>query len=240
MKTVLNKTNRSVVASAVFAGLLTGCGTTGMTLPNVYQGTTSVVTIPEINTEAKAEIGQTMISTANVTKLPAIKVSSVMAEVVNFPGSTMIHPGNFPLFAMNEQGKFYRDYAATYTFMGSTVAASNAGVFVPNDKTKPPVIYHYAMKFYYGSAPITGITESTVERSGKDSFKKELVYSGVSQNTISILYREFIDNLARPAFSQELKYDLAQGTAIGYKGARFEIIKATNTELTYKVIKPLE
>ena len=46
--------------------------------------------------------------------------------------------------------------------------------------------------------------------------------------------------MARPAFSQELKYDISQGKEIGYKSARFEIIKATNTELTYKVLKPLE
>ena len=55
-----------------------------------------------------------------------------------------------------------------------------------------------------------------------------------------ILYREFFDNIARPAFSQEYKYDLSKGTSIGYRGARFEIIKATNTELVYKVIKALD
>jgi hypothetical protein len=46
--------------------------------------------------------------------------------------------------------------------------------------------------------------------------------------------------MARPAFSQELKYDLAQGTAIGYKGARFEVIRANNTGISYKVLKSLD
>ena len=73
-----------------------------------------------------------------------------------------------------------------------------------------------------------------------DSFKRELVYSGVSQNTISILYREFSDNMARPAFSQDLKYDLSQGKEIGFKGARFEVTKASNTGIVYKVLKALD
>lgn len=237
MKTIFNRTSAPIIAASFFSALLTGCGAP---LPLAYHGTTSVVAIPEINTEATAEIGQTMISKANVTKLAAIKISSDVSELVNFPGTTTVHAGNLPLFASNQEGRFYRDYTATYTAFGATVEAGNGGIFVPNDKTKPPVIYHFAMKYLYGNKPVTDITESTAERWGKDSFKKELVYSGVSQNTISVLYREYFDNVARPAFSQELKYDLAQGNAIGYKGARFEVIKASNTELTYKVIKPLD
>ncbi|MDQ9171172.1 hypothetical protein Q8A64_12230 [Oxalobacteraceae bacterium R-40] len=57
----------------------------------------------------------------------------------------------------------------------------------------------------------------TAERIGKDGFRRELVYSGVSQNTLSIVYREFKDDTARPAYFQDLKYDLSQGTVIAYQ-----------------------
>ena len=73
-----------------------------------------------------------------------------------------------------------------------------------------------------------------------DSFKKELVYGGLSQKTISISYREFSDGTARPAFTQDLKYDLSEGDEIGFRGARFQVIKASNTVLKYKVIKALD
>lgn len=72
------------------------------------------------------------------------------------------------------------------------------------------------------------------------SFRKELVYTGISQTVVNILYREFKDDMARPAFSQDLKYDLSESKVVGYRGARFEIIKATNQGLTYKTLKQLD
>ena len=85
-----------------------------------------------------------------------------------------------------------------------------------------------------------------------DNFRKELIYSGVSQGVVSLTYREFVLNerkigdqsystwLARPSFTQDLKYDLAEGRQIGFRGGRFEVLKATNTDITYRVIKPLD
>ena len=43
--------------------------------------------------------------------------------------------------------------------------------------------------------------------------------------------------MARPAFSNEVEYDLKEVTSINYKGARLEIVKATGESITYKVIK---
>ena len=204
-----------------------------------YSGNTTVVSNPLINIQSSAEIGQTIISKAYVTKFSAINLPSDASETVNYPGVTTVQSGKIPLFASNDSGKLYKDQSATYKMMGAVVPA-NGGIFIPNDKTKPSVVYHYAMGYLYGKISVSGIEDTTVEKWGKDSFKRELVYSGISQNTISILYREYSDNIARPAFSQELKYDLSQGTTIGYKGSRFEVVKATNTEIIYKVIKPLD
>lgn len=70
-------------------------------------------------------------------------------------------------------------------------------------------------------------------------FRRELVYTGRSGKTISILYREFSGDLARPAFTQQLQYDIEQDAVIGYQGARFRVLSATNTELTYEVLSPM-
>ena len=70
----------------------------------------------------------------------------------------------------------------------------------------------------------------------KDSFQQTLLYNGRIGNKITLAYREFSDNVARPAFSNSVEYDLSESAIVGYKGARLEIVKATNTELTYKVI----
>ena len=49
----------------------------------------------------------------------------------------------------------------------------------------------------------------------------------------------FSDDMARPAFTQDLTYDLADGDEIGFRGARIKVLKATNTAITYVVLKPL-
>ena len=67
-------------------------------------------------------------------------------------------------------------------------------------------------------------------------FQQTLIYNGKIGNRIALGYREFSGNMARPAFSNEVSYDLAESTVLGYKGVRIEVIKATNTEITYKLL----
>lgn len=70
-----------------------------------------------------------------------------------------------------------------------------------------------------------------------NSFQQTLIYSGKIGNKINIGYREFSSNMARPAFNNDVEYDLSQSKEIGYKGAILEIIEATNRGITYKVIR---
>lgn len=70
-----------------------------------------------------------------------------------------------------------------------------------------------------------------------DSFQQTLIYNGKVGNKINIGYREFSSNLARPAFNNDVEYDLSQSKEIGYKGALLEIQDANNQQIKYKVIK---
>jgi hypothetical protein len=70
-----------------------------------------------------------------------------------------------------------------------------------------------------------------------NSFQQTLIYSGKVGNKIRIGYREFSNNLARPPFNNDVDYDLDQSKIIGYKGARIEIIEATNELVRYKVLQ---
>lgn len=42
--------------------------------------------------------------------------------------------------------------------------------------------------------------------------------------------------MARPAYSQDLQYDLSEGNIVGIKGLRLEVIKVTNTNIEYKIL----
>jgi hypothetical protein len=56
---------------------------------------------------------------------------------------------------------------------------------------------------------------------------------------VKLLYREFSEDRTRPAFSQEVTSDLKEGTLVDFKGARIEILEATNISIRYKVKVPV-
>lgn len=84
-----------------------------------------------------------------------------------------------------------------------------------------------------GKAPIPGTFQF-------DSLQQTLLYNGKIGNRITLAYRELQNNIARPAFSNSVEYDLSESNVIGYKGARLEIIKATNTEITYRILSDFQ
>ena len=67
----------------------------------------------------------------------------------------------------------------------------------------------------------------------RDNFVQELVYNGRVGNNIKFIYREFSDDMARPAFTQEVQYDYSESPEIGFKALRMKIIDATNINITY-------
>ncbi|WP_428026894.1 hypothetical protein [Arcobacter sp.] len=73
----------------------------------------------------------------------------------------------------------------------------------------------------------------------ENSFKYQALYQGKVGNKIKISFREFKNDMARPAFTQDIIYELNSNkpTIIGFKGLRIKIIKATNLDITYSVIK---
>jgi hypothetical protein len=91
-----------------------------------------------------------------------------------------------------------------------------------------------------GSSPCyrTSWEQRKVLSAQSQSFQQTLIYSGRVGNKINIGYREFSNDMARPAFNNDVEYDLGQSRTIGYKGAEIEVIEATNSSITYKVIKP--
>lgn len=70
-----------------------------------------------------------------------------------------------------------------------------------------------------------------------DSFQQTLIYSGKIGQKINIGYREFSNSVARPAFNNDVEYDLSESNIIGYKGAQLEITEATNQFIKYRVIR---
>lgn len=243
MKLVLN------FSLSLFAVILvSGCAGTA-DLPNAVSARQQVVHFPDVGVEAEAEIGQTLISKANLSVVPAIVLDGDKSEEMKqammnnrHSGVIKVPAGKLLKYAENADGSFYESKVGIY--QAYLPFPYPVGVFVPHDKRSPAVLFVFhtvigGKGYEFGKIPVA-YADSKSESWSKDSFKKELIYGGLSQKSISISYREFSDGTARPAFSQELKYDLNDGDVIGFRGARFQVLKATNTTIKYKMLKALD
>jgi len=76
-------------------------------------------------------------------------------------------------------------------------------------------------------------TIKKIARSHAESYQRQIIYTGKSGNTIYLMYREFKNDMARPAFTQNLTFDLSDSKVVGVMGARLKVMKATNTNIEY-------
>ena len=231
----------------IFMSALVSCMSKLATRSYIPTAPTSyIVNVPSLETETVIDVGQSMCSTAKKLEFHAIELQKeIIHKGINLgytftytiPIGTLVQRGS------DANGTFFQAEQKLRVQFDSDFGFVTGGVYIPTDDSKPPEIYWIATDI---GAPLNdphpGIQyELTMyDEWGKGSFKRELVYTGISQNTISVLYREYMDDMARPAFSQELKYDLSQGDIIGFKGSRFQVFKANNTSIKYKVIKHLD
>ncbi len=65
-------------------------------------------------------------------------------------------------------------------------------------------------------------------------YKKELVYSGNSGQTIHLTYREYKGNSQQAALTESLTFDLSKSNTFSYKNLRFEVETYSNTILRFK------
>lgn len=235
---------------------INGCGTTQIlestTTEHVAYLTKPTYEKAGLNTEREIEIGKSIVSTGKKADIPSIKLDepiTIQGVDNNRKISINIPAGTLRLFAENKYGKFFKSQSSLtykepeYNFQDQM----NGGVLIPNNPTEK------ASGFWLTQRGITAIKSNDIKYSNTayevwttDELRRELVYSGISQNTVTLLYRELnldkttINYMARPAFSQEIKYDLSRSDIIGYNGARFKVLNATNTTIRVKLLQHMD
>lgn len=124
-------------------------------------------------------------------------------------------------FVMHEDevGGFYN--------RGCAIDADGDGAFerlagVGAGKINPPVAYHD------GEMRISRVN---------DNFEKKITYLGMSGDTLRLSYREFINDMARPAFTEELSLPLPKTfpARIVVKDTTFVILGISGEGLRYSV-----
>ena len=207
---------------------------------------TSIVYSPEVGRETEVEIGQAIIITSE---------GSVMNGALTIPRDLNLNGENGKGFSLVvPAGKYepgFIGYGKAYLIADAVFRYGEGKPRTGWAKPQTTVFLdhtdsHYRARVSFGLStktldlPQDGLTVEKCIYPETKGFRRELIYSGTAKGTISLQYRESQHGLARTAFTQDLNYDLAAGNEIGYKGARFLIIKATNVSLRFKLLKPLE
>jgi len=65
----------------------------------------------------------------------------------------------------------------------------------------------------------------------------EIIFTGRAGENITLVYREFTpDDLAKPAFYQNLTYNLEKEKTFQFRKLRVEVVRVTNEAITFKVL----
>lgn len=188
--------------------------------PAHSQVTRDRVIHPSIGAEASREVGEAMFETSIVTTMPGAAISL---------GTTVsIGLGSRVTFVAGELYSKQRGRKTLYC--GPIELISAIGQVIP--------MAEFCETEGWFKKKMVSLTPRRVTKVSVENFRQELLYQGKAGSTVKLSYREFTGDLARPAFTQELTFDLTEGPVVGAKGARIEVLEATNTSIRYRLMQP--
>jgi hypothetical protein len=205
--------------------------------PSNYIPQVSQYKFPEVNKEVKAGLGEVLLDQGLAVQQDII---SVLEEVswgfigVKIPKGSYVKTGEDKKYHYFHNVSLDNKYVAAMSipFVYAPAVTSNILVRkVDQQLCWTDVAVHITCdkneRFKLGKETIVN----------KDSYRQTLLYSGKVGNKLRMSFREFNMNMARQAYSVDVEYDLNDGNVIGYKGAKLEVLSASNTEIKYKVLK---
>lgn len=210
----------------VFPFLLVGCVTPSY---NATSRITELTSRPEIGKLTTVGVGEQMLYQGNTSEDEILVVKSLTtASLYKIPSGEYKKTGN------NEKGDFFSPVSNTGASISKSFIADPFQVLMVSKENELCVITVFSARVCSKNPDFAIKKVSSVR---DNAFQQTLIYSGKVGNKINIGYREYSSNLARPAFNNDVEYDLNESKEIGYKGALLQIVNATNRDITYKVLK---
>lgn len=225
------KCNFVLAAAAAFC--LTSCAST-----QYIAARADIIDRPPLESVSQAELGDTILEKGKLTTYDGLILTN---EITWGDGLILkkftISPGKLRARQKDATYTFYfSDRMSVYDALLGTSPYLAGGICI---KTADPT---YVRGFFTTTScsnsfkPAPDVKPTRVVDVDAPNFRQELIYNGRSGETVKFLYREFSGEYARPPFSQDVQYDLKDGKMIGFKGARIEIVDASNTRLSYRVL----
>lgn len=247
----MNRTNFVVILAAAATVLLAGCAPPAVRGSFLESAPTKRALLQQLGKSQTKEIGESIYEqgtkitkTTKTAKTLANVTSSLdLGHSLNIPSGT-----TGPLLTRSAGGEPALCFFTSGVGQVVTKASSLGGqqtvaclVDTDNDGSFDHSMFSTREKYFELSNKVPYSTEVSKEEEIEDkgAFRVDFLYQGLAKGVLKFSYREFTSGLARPAFSQDLTYDMeADGTAsIGFKGMRIKVEKATNQNITYTVEK---
>jgi len=196
-----------------------------------YMPVTTAISEPPIDSVSSAQVGDTMLRQGKYQEFDTI----YLTRQADPSWAYTLYPGYYLKQGEDETAEYY--YPGGGEDSGRVVKAALAdpwkSIMTKKGETEICVVTVF-------NAFVCGDSNSFERRKKismtQDSFQQSLIYSGKVGNKINIGYREFSNNVARPAFNNNVEYDLSESKIIGYKGAKIEVIEATNQYIKFKTL----
>lgn len=197
-----------------------------------YRSAATEISSPALNVEVTAMVGDNMLQQGKYEEVDAISLRETVK--VGTIGTYTFSPGHYVKRGQNSKGEFYNQ--STLPGSGNVTTGAITDPFEtlllePDGKTLCGVSV-FGAKVCKNDVDVR---RAKVPNLTADAFQQTLIYSGRVGDKINVGYREFSGNIARPAFNNDVEYDLGDSKQIGYKGALIEIVEATNRHIRYVV-----
>tara|TARA_R110002020_G_scaffold446238_2_gene658493 strand:- start:3386 stop:4063 length:678 start_codon:yes stop_codon:yes gene_type:complete len=214
--------------AVITAGFLSACATPSYN----YKPELKEISKPPIGKVATANLGDHMLTQGIMVQQDAIYID----DYYNMSGNK-VSPGYFAKQGEDEEFEQYKISGGV-----------DAGTVTKGLLKDPPALLVVRKEdnalcvltvYNYVSSCTADVPyqKTNWATANKNSFQQTLLYNGKVGNKINIGYREFSSDTARPAFNNDVEYDLSQSKEIGYKGALIDVIDADNKQIRYKVTK---
>lgn len=246
--------NLAVTGCMMAASMMLGASSVSLAAERVAPPTERIVKVskyflsPQIGEVAVAEVGETLYREGAQTKSTRFKAvlkgpaRSAMDNgyILSAPkgaGGDMLMrgPGQLPMLC----------FMTTASGIGKIFGDKNVvGCFVDIDGSntfKKATFPNYAGMFAMDSPVEYEFTTSETLQESQGDFYVEVLYQGISKGEVKISYREFSNGIARPAFTQDITYEIEKNgpTTIGFKGLRLKVLSANNQRIEYILEQPM-
>lgn len=229
---------------ATFAGFAAADDHKSLSMPTpAVEASTSYVLNPPIGQTASAEVGEALYSEWASTLTKKYTGTLQEAVTVQMENYRLEAPAGMARRILSRRGD-PRPMMCTpvkRTSIGGIFGSrgfSGCLVDTKGNKTFDTAMFAHRSGEFPLEKPVAYTTETHEStRVEQDKFQIDVLYQGMSKGEVKISYRESIDGIARPAFTQDVTYELGpDGTAvIGFKGMRLKVLKATGQSIEYVI-----